>query len=152
MTFLTLGNHATFAFPIKRTYNGPLDYNTRIEYINDLFNKNIIDKAKPYEGMQVYITKGSQWAGQFEKVDGAEYHIIVPGGWEMVHDSDDNYDNYKVTNDNHKGEIWVLTDLDKIYNEIFSLDWETWQETPQQNSGWKKLGDGKANLQWEQLK
>jgi hypothetical protein len=44
----------------------------------------------------------------------------------MVHDSDDNYDYYIVTNDNHKGEIWVLTDLDKIYNEIFSLDWETW--------------------------
>ena len=153
MAFLTLGNHAAFAFPIKRTYAGPLDHHARVEYINDLFNNRIINSANPYEGMQVYITKGSQWVGIFPKQSGISYDITVPEGWNINHTETETEDRYIVTNNKHKGEIWVLTDIDKITNPpLVDIDWTTWLETVNPESGWKKLGESNANLQWEQLK
>ena len=150
MAFLTLGSNATFAFPIKRTYAGPLDHYTRVEYINDLFNPRIIQNANPYEGMQVYITKGSQWIGVFDKIPGSTIELVVPDGWGIINKSTDTQNRYIVTNDQHKGEIWVLQDLNKLTNPIIEMDWSNWVETLKPDSGWKKLGSD-ANLQWEQL-
>lgn len=153
MAFIRINNsYATIGLsaPLKRSGAFAADATYETEYIQDLWKRYPIDQrvsSTLYEGMQVYIAKGSEWLHDWSNEIGPPTY---PDGVNYIRSEEKKKDIIYTTH--HKGEIWVLTDLDNAKNELYTFNIATMSEQPTQNKfGWTKLG-GDANLQWEQLK
>lgn len=107
-----------------------LDGKYRVNYISDLWTEV---PAKFYKEV------GGRLIDQI--AEGQQVYITNGTNWQ------------ETPTENHKGEIWVLTDKTKISTPIFEYNSETGEEIKTEGPhGWKKLGgDTKVNLTWENL-
>lgn len=119
-----------------------IDAMYQTEYISDLWSIYPISgdtKKVIQEGQQVYITNGSQWIVPHSVLGDYIYPEILPEGYEIIKPEGKNFD--IIRSKSHKGEIWVLTNLNNFKNPIYDFDVATLQEksilSPQ--SGWKRL-------------
>lgn len=143
--------------------NFPIDALYKTEYINDLFGayaksaQNVI-----YNGLQVYIEKGSRWKiteldNSLESIFDILSKTTLPEGWIYESPEQTGKSYGWIYTPTHKGEVWILRDKDKAGNAFKQFSLHDFTESfTDAESGWKKLlqdGDAtNANLQWEQLK
>ena len=135
------GGTTNIVSSIKTQGPYPIDALYVTEYLSDLWTVYSGKSGQLYEGFRVYIQNGNQW--KFYKNEFGSYvefdNNDLPEGWTYEIRESKGYGVLKTNQ--HKGEIWVLTNLNNFKNPIYDFDVATLQEksilSPQ--SGWKRL-------------